>query len=122
MAQLLLGGRFHRQLSDGARHNTATNKPSPDNLLEVTSETSLSQPLNFNSSGSTGFDYLDSAGILTGQVSGTLNLSFGITFGVDMFNGSPDFFVEDSSNANPNTGLTVTFSASAGLTGDLAIG
>ncbi|MCA8997325.1 MAG: VCBS repeat-containing protein [Planctomycetaceae bacterium] len=85
-------------------------------LLRVTFDRSfLSQRPTFNVGGETQFSYFDDD--VTGQLSGNLNVevpevAVSITFGVDLVNGLPAFFVSDTSS--------VSFTGLNGTTGNVA--
>ena len=89
------------------------------NLLEVTWVKQTATPVNFVSSGKTGFDYLAKAkGFLGGVFTGAnANVAVAVTFGVSVQNGVPAFFV---SNGSP---LKVgAFTAAGKLTGNVSLG
>ena len=89
------------------------------NLLEVSRTYTLTAPASLIASGTTGFDYLDSAtGSLLGAISvQSPSIAFQVTLGVDIQNGQPSFFVADSTGLQLNN-----LTASGTLSGSLAIG
>jgi hypothetical protein len=96
---------------------------SPDangDLLRVSTSFSVSVTPAFTAGGAAEFSYLQDN--VTGSLSGSLTatsvtISAQATFGVDVVNGTPTFFVTDSS------GLSITgLSASGTVSGDLDIG
>ena len=92
-------------------------------LLEVKWTTTVSSlPSSFTASGTTGCDYLDSAGDLTGQIqvseSPPPTLTFSVTFGVDCQDGVPAFFIK----ADPSALAVNNLAGTASLSGSLTIG
>ncbi len=87
------------------------------NLLEVTWAKSYTAPINFVTTGQTGFNYLDN-GFLGGTLSGSdAHVAVGITFGVKLQAGVPTFFIADGSPVQVGG-----WSATGSLSGSISIG